>query len=145
MSSESRYVFDVNVIVNALLFNDSVPGQVFFRALDGSVVLISPRLVSELTEVLRRTKFGRYVTWEQRERLHLALVTDGVMVETFTRVHECRDPKDNQILELAVDGKATLVVTGDKDLLTLNPFRGIPVITPAKALELTSQGPEHQS
>ena len=47
------------------------------------------------------------------------------------RITGCRDPKDDKFLELAVNGHADLIVTGDRDLLALNPFRGIPIVTPA--------------
>jgi hypothetical protein len=57
MSRDNRYVFDTNVIVSALLFNDSVPGQAFFRALDRGVLAISPQLVEQLRDVLSRDKF----------------------------------------------------------------------------------------
>jgi predicted nucleic acid-binding protein len=43
----------------------------------------------------------------------------------------CRDPTDDKFLELAVSGNADLILSGDKDLLTLHPFRGIPIVTPA--------------
>ncbi|MBV8911874.1 MAG: putative toxin-antitoxin system toxin component, PIN family, partial [Acetobacteraceae bacterium] len=47
------------------------------------------------------------------------------------RIVACRDPTDDKFLELAVNGRADLVVTGDLDLLVLNPFQGIPIITAA--------------
>ncbi len=47
------------------------------------------------------------------------------------RIAACRDPTDDKFLELAVDGQADMIVTGDLDLLVLNPFRGIPIIDPA--------------
>ncbi len=46
----------------------------------------------------------------------------------------CRDPKDDKFLEVALSGKADLILTGDADLLTLNPWRGIAVLTPAEYL-----------
>jgi len=49
----------------------------------------------------------------------------------------CRDPSDDQFLELAVNGKADCVISGDDDLLSMTIFRGIPIITPAKFLTLT--------
>ena len=51
-----------------------------------------------------------------------------------THIENCRDPKDNQILEVAVDGKADVIVTGDNDLLVLHPFRGVPIVGPAEFL-----------
>ena len=53
------------------------------------------------------------------------------IAETFT---DCRDAKDNKFLELAVSGKADCIVSGDADLLVLNPFRGIPILTPREFL-----------
>ena len=47
------------------------------------------------------------------------------------RLAECRDPKDNKFLELAVNGRADAIISGDADLLQLDVFRGIPIITPA--------------
>jgi len=51
-------------------------------------------------------------------------------VDTDVKISACRDPKDDKFLELAVGGNADLIVTGDNDLLALNPFRGIPILTP---------------
>lgn len=48
----------------------------------------------------------------------------------------CRDPKDDKFLELAVSGRATHIISGDTDLLTLNPFRGIAILPPRAFLEL---------
>jgi uncharacterized protein len=47
------------------------------------------------------------------------------------RIAACRDPKDDKFLELAVNGHADLILTGDKDLLVLNPFREIPIVSAA--------------
>ena len=53
------------------------------------------------------------------------------MIEVTEAIRACRDPKDNRILELAVDGNADFIVTGDADLLVLNSFRGVRILTPA--------------
>ncbi len=53
-----------------------------------------------------------------------------------TKVSVCRDPKDGKLLELAIDGRADLIITGDKDLLVLNPFEGVPIVTPMDYLAL---------
>ena len=62
------------------------------------------------------------------------LVRIGVFIEPKIEITECRDPKDNKFLELAVAGKADCIVTGDKDLLVLHPFRNIRIITPKEFL-----------
>ncbi len=125
MNSGTRYVFDTNVIISALLFNTSVPGQAFTRTLDKGMILISQSLVEELSDVLGRDKFNRYVTREERESFFESLIRESELVEINEAVQACRDPKDDWILELAVNGNASFVVTGDDDLLVLNPFRSI--------------------
>jgi uncharacterized protein len=57
------------------------------------------------------------------------------MIEISETITVCRDPKDDKLLEFAVSGAADFLVTGDKDLLILNPFRGVEIITPREFLE----------
>jgi uncharacterized protein len=134
MSRRPAFVFDVNVIVSALLFPDSSPGRAFLRALDEGVLLISDHSVSEFQEVLDRPKFDRYVLREERMQFLATLVREAELIETTVDVQVCRDPKDNHVLELAVSGGATCIVSGDSGLLVLNPFQGIPILTPAAFL-----------
>ena len=62
---------------------------------------------------------------------------EAELVEITETVAACRDPKDDQILELAISGNADCIVTGDDDLLTMNPFRGIAIIAPADFLRVS--------
>jgi predicted nucleic acid-binding protein len=55
----------------------------------------------------------------------------AVPVSITERIVACRDPTDDKFLELAVNGRPDVIVSGDRDLLVLDPFRGIPIITPA--------------
>ena len=132
------YVFDTNVIISALLFNDSVPGKAFLRALNQGKILISEALVSELNRVLNRNRFNAYVTRKEREEFLASLINETYLIEISETIQVCRDSKDDHVLEAAVNGKATYIVTGDSDLLILNPFRGIEIITPARFLKLTA-------
>jgi putative PIN family toxin of toxin-antitoxin system len=134
MSPKPRYVFDTNAVVSALLFEQSVPGQAFYAALDGGEVLVSPATFAELAEVLGRKKFDRYLTHEERELFLAMLLREATVVEIAEEVRACRDPKDDKFLELVVSGRASGLVTGDEDLLALHPFRGAPVLTPAQFL-----------
>ena len=61
------------------------------------------------------------------------------MVEITETVEVCRDSKDDRILELAVSGSASFIVTGDQDLLVLNPYRGVKILTPSSLLELADE------
>ncbi len=134
----TRLVFDTNVIISAVLFNNSVPGQAFIRALSHGTILVSSALVGELSRVLGRDRFDRYVTREERDAFLASLIRESSLIEISQAVQVCRDPEDDQILELAVNGNAAYIVTGDADLLILNPFRGIEIVTPAEFLQLTT-------
>ncbi|MDJ0679137.1 MAG: putative toxin-antitoxin system toxin component, PIN family [Xenococcaceae cyanobacterium MO_167.B52] len=129
MSNRVRYVFDTNVIISALLFENSKPAQAFQYALANGEVLLSLDLLEELNEVLGRKKFNKYVTNEEREEFLEALIERAVLIEIVENVQECRDPKDDKVLELALNGEAQYIITGDHDLLVLNPFRNVRVIT----------------
>ena len=123
--------------MSALLFNESAPGRALIRALDTGTILVSAALVQELQDVLNRPQFDRYVTREERDEFLMAFMREAELVEITETVEACRDPKDDQILELAVSGSADCIVTGDDDLLTLNPFRRIAIITPADFLRVS--------
>lgn len=126
----SRVVFDTNVVVSAMLFIESVPGQVLLEILKNGTILMSRSLARELSSVLGRDKFDRYVSHEQRDAFLASLIRESQLIEITESIHVCRDPKDNLILELASDGNADFIVTGDADLLVLDSFRGVRILTP---------------
>jgi putative PIN family toxin of toxin-antitoxin system len=132
--SRLRFVFDFNMIVSAGLLANSIPRQAFEFAISQGELLLSDTVQLELSEVLRRSKFDKYVSEEVRLRFVVGLLRLAIPVTVTERIDTCRDPKDNKVLELAVSGKAHCIVTGDNDLLVLNPFRGIPILTAADFL-----------
>lgn len=135
MKNEVRYVFDTNVLISALLFENSKPAQAFQYALENGAVLLSLDLLEELNEVLGRERFNRYLTTEEREEFLEALIERAVLVEITESVRECRDPKDDKLLELALSGGAKYIISGDRDLLILHPFRDVLVLTADEFLE----------
>src|ERR1051325_3505143 len=122
MANKSRFVFDTNILVRAVLLNDSTAGRAFRKARQLGEVLSSVATAEELNEVLGRQKFDRYITREDRERFLSAFIRVALVIEISETITACRDHKDDKFLELAVTGKATCIVTGDDDLLELNPF-----------------------
>jgi len=134
MATDLRIVVDTSVVVSALLLPGSTPRRAFDRARQSGVLLSSGETVDELNAVLRRPKFNTYITEEQRLEFLAAMIQEAEIVLVTTTVLECRDPKDNKFLELAISGQATHVLTGDSDLLELHPFRGIAVVTPQQFL-----------
>ncbi len=138
MTPRLRLVFDTNAVVSATLSDGSVPGRALTIALRVGTVLMSRALNDELDDVLRRPRFDRYATLERREEFLRNLMLGVEPVEVIESVRACRDPKDDKILELAVNGNADYIVTGDDDLLAMNPFRDIEIVRPAEFLAVVS-------
>jgi hypothetical protein len=132
-----RCVFDTNVFVSALLLPDSKPRHALDMALREGRVLVSFATLAELHEVLSRKRFRRYVDEEDVRSFIAALTREAQWVDVEVQIQACRDPKDDKFLELAVSGHGTHIVTGDSDLLALNPFRGITILPPHRFLELS--------
>jgi len=111
-----RFVFDTNAVVSAALLEESTSRRAFDHALDrGKLLLSSPTLI-ELYEVLHRERFRKYIQEDEARRFLAALLRQAEWIEASIKIAACRDPKDNKFLELAVDGSASHIVTGDKDL-----------------------------
>jgi hypothetical protein len=127
--SEPRFVFDTNTIVSAFLFGHSTPGRALEAARERGQLIVSDDTARELNEVLEREKFDQYVRRETRREFLTALLKEAEFIEPSEEIEVCRDPSDNKFLELAAAGKAKAIVSGDEDLLTLEAFRGVPVLT----------------
>jgi uncharacterized protein len=130
VSVKPRLVFDTNVIISAALLKRSVSRRAFDKALNEGELLTSAETIDELHEVLGRADFAKYVTEDERMEFLAVLLREATLVEVTVYVGECRDPRDNKFLELAVSGEAVCIVSGDQDLLVLHPFRSIPIVTP---------------
>ncbi|HLG13467.1 MAG TPA: putative toxin-antitoxin system toxin component, PIN family [Blastocatellia bacterium] len=135
MTSSLRSVFDTNTIVSALLLPDSKPREALDRAQGRGKILISMPTLLELSEVIARKKFDKYLSEEQRKEFLAALVTQAELLGVTEKITDCRDPKDNKFLELAVCGSADCNVSGEGDLLVLHPFRGILILQPGEFLK----------
>ncbi|MCA2506806.1 MAG: putative toxin-antitoxin system toxin component, PIN family [Microcystis sp. M54BS1] len=110
-----------------MLFEGSNPDLAIRDALQNGKILFSLELIEEIDEVLSRAKFRKYITDQEREEFLDSFIDRGILIEVVDVVNECRDAKDDKILELSLSGKADLIISGDKDLLVLNPFRSIQI------------------
>jgi uncharacterized protein len=129
-----RIVVDTNALISRLLLPGSVPGKAVRKAIDAGQLLVSDATLAELAGVLARPKFGPYVSIQDRQQFIRLLGRVAVMVPITHTIRACRDPKNDKFLEVAVNGAASVIITGDKDLLALNPFRKIAIVTPARFL-----------
>ena len=130
-----RFVFGTNVLISAALLPRSKPRQALDYALKQGKLLLSFAALAELCEVLTRKRFRRYIDEDDVWIFVATLTREAEWVDVDVRIAACQDPKDDKFLELAVSGHADCIISGDSDLLVLNPFQGIPVITPQAFLE----------
>lgn len=132
-----RAVIDTNILVRAMLKPDGSVGPVVDRLRDGAYVfLYSQATLDELIDVLSRPRMARRygITPAEVDALCALVVRRGELVRPTQIIHACRDPKDDKFLEVAIAGRADVIVTGDGDLKALDPFEGIPVIRPVDLL-----------
>jgi putative PIN family toxin of toxin-antitoxin system len=139
LRSEVRAVFDTNVLISAFLFPTSTPRRAFDFAVEHGKLLISLPLLREVYGVLHYPKFDQYASTAQRTQFVDLLTTVGTLTTITVRLQVARDPKDNLVLELAVSGAASVIISGDSDLLTLGRYDSIPIRTPAQFLQDPSQ------
>ena len=130
-----RIVADTNLLVSRLLLPQSVPARAVRKAVDEGQLLVSDATLGELADVLSRAKFDPYVTLEDRQDFIRVLNRVAERVIVTAPIKACRDPKDDKFLEVALNGEANLILTGDRDLLALHPFRGVDILSPREYLE----------
>lgn len=139
MSQTRRLVLDTNVLVSSVLTPEGKPRQCLEYALEQGTLLLSEATRGELLDVLYRPRLQRYVVESEREGVLGWIALQSEPVEVAKRIVACRDPKDDKFLSLALAGAASVIVSGDEDLLVLHPFRGIPILTPAAFLAEVKQ------
>jgi uncharacterized protein len=134
-----KLVFDTNILVSAAMLPDSVPAQALNAAEEKGLVLYSDETLAELVTVLERPKLRPYLDPEMIAEFFVRVRITWQCVPIVQRVLLCRDPKDDKFLELALNGQADFLITGDQDLLVLHPYQDKPVLTPALFLTTIGQ------
>jgi putative PIN family toxin of toxin-antitoxin system len=139
MTTDLRVVVDTNVIISQLILPRSTPAKAVRAALRLGKVLSSDAQLRELFDVVMRPKFERYVATGARleELRRFATLIEPVHIGRHIRC--CRDPNDDILLEIAINGGATHLVSGDADLFDLGSFEDVPIVTPAAFLRVIRQ------
>ncbi len=136
MSRLRRVVFDTSTLVSAALRVGSVPHQALLKAMGSCDLCVSAESLAELRAVLEREKFDRYLDRELRQGFAALIGRHGHLF-AVQRMHvdavvpPCRDRKDDKFLALLLAAEADALVSSDDDLLMLNPWRGVRVMTAA--------------
>ena len=114
--TRDRVVLDTNVLISGLLSTTSTPARAVERAISDGQLLASTATLRELMTKLLSPKFDRYVPRERRDALLLRLAPLIEIVEVVQRVQASRDPDDDKFLEVAINGRADVIVSGDGDM-----------------------------
>lgn len=123
-----RIILDTNLWISYLISNRHIKLDVLIKS-DDFVILYSPELIEEFLTVAERPKFEKYFSANDTAELIEQINTIGELVEIQSDIQLCRDEKDNFLLNLATDGKADFLITGDKDLLIIGEINGAKILT----------------
>jgi uncharacterized protein len=129
-----RVVLDTSILISAALSASGKPAAVLDHVLANATLILSAEIFHELTRKVLEPKFDKYLRGNDRADLLTKLAATAEWTEIDERVTVCRDPNDDMIIETALAGRADCIVTGDKDLLVLDPFRTIRIVSAATFL-----------
>ena len=131
----SRIIIDTNLWISFLITRDFVKldEKIFSNR---GILIFSQELLDEFLEVAKRPKFRRFFSTADIEEVLETIDEYADFVVVRTKIEVCRDPKDNFLLSLAVDGNADFLLTGDKDLLDLIKFGKTTITTISDYLKI---------
>jgi putative PIN family toxin of toxin-antitoxin system len=132
---KQRIVIDTNVYVSLFIRPESIPARAVEKAWQQAKTLVSLETWTELRIVLNRPKLARYIEPGLLDPFLSNVWAVAEPIVIVFPIRACRDPRDDKFLEVAVHGRADLILSGDTDLLTLHPFQGIAILTPVDYLE----------
>jgi uncharacterized protein len=127
-SKVSRIIIDTNLWISFLITKDfnKLDEIIFSR---NGILVFSQELLDEFIEVARRPKFRRFFSTMDLEEILETIGQYADFVKVQTKIEACRDPKDNFLLSLSIDGNADFLLTGDQDLLDLIKFGETTILT----------------
>jgi putative PIN family toxin of toxin-antitoxin system len=129
-----RTVIDTNVAVSAVLIPTSVCRHAFDLAAARGKLLLSEATIAELDDVLSRPKFDKYVSKKLRLEFLASLISVAEAITISQPLRLCRDPNDDKFLELAINGSASHLISGDLDLLELGSIQATLIVSPDEFL-----------
>ena len=129
-----RVVLDTNVLVSGLIMLGKPRELLSIIARREATLVLSKEILNEFTKVMRRNKLTEYVTEEQVERFIENIERIAEFVELESHLEVVNDPKDDIVINTAIDGRADLIVSGDHHLLSLKEFKGIKIASVDEAV-----------
>ncbi len=123
-----KVIIDTNLWISFLITHNfkEIDDLIFKKKIQ---LIFSKELIEEFITVVKRPKFKRFFNDSDIEKLLEFFDYYGKLIEVNTQVNECRDSKDNFLLNLAIDSKAAYLITGDSDLLVLKKIKKTKILT----------------
>jgi uncharacterized protein len=122
-------ILDSNLVVSAFLNPQGVAAQALDIGFEHFDLACSKEALTELLEVLKRDKFNKYLSQAERAERAEIYAQSVLFFDVTLEVADCKNPKDNKFLSLAITARAKAIVSGDKrDLLSMHPYRGVDII-----------------
>lgn len=130
-----RIILDTNLWISFLISKDlaKLDELIFSKK---CTLLFSQELLEEFLTVAKRPKFRQFFSIADLEEILETIDEYGDFILIKSNIDSCRDPKDNFLLSLAVDGKADFLITGDKDLLDLKKYGSTTILTISDFLKI---------
>jgi uncharacterized protein len=132
-----KVVIDTNDFISAMIGRKHL--EKLSRVLVNNNVEIfgEEKLITEIRNVGYREKFRKYISINDVDLFVETIKLRLTFIETKTEIFDCNDPNDNYLLSLAVDSDSQYLITGDKkDLISMNPYKGINIIKLHEFLEI---------
>ena len=136
MAFARRVVLDTSTLIGAILKPQSIPVQALNLATEHAEILVSEESLAELALVIQRPHLDRYRSPVERETFYRIYAEVALLIAVTKPVTACRDPKDDKFLSVAVAGGASLIVSSDLDLLSMQQFGAIPILSARAFVEL---------
>jgi uncharacterized protein len=134
MKSNLFFVIDTNVFISANLIEKSLSALAVDKVSLDRKLALSTEVFNEYIEVLYRSKLDKYLTKQKRIQAIQILEENAIFFNPSEKVFDCTDPKDNKFLELALACNTSCIISGDKHLLQMHPFRNISILNAADFL-----------
>ena len=129
-----KVVIDTSTLLSACIYPDRAPAQAVRWLAQNTIPFASESTFAEAEKVLLRPNFERWRKRDEREIFIAGYRASLSFIEPTENVTDCRDPTDNQFLSLAIAAKAEFILASDPDLLVLNPYQGIAILTVKEVL-----------
>ena len=131
-----KYIIDTNVWISYFLWKTPILDKLISSITQSGEIFASEETLEEFFQTIDKEKFENYLDNIQKEQICSDVIHRSKIIFVNIQIHDCRDPRDNVFLELAASCSADIIVTGDKDLLELDPWRDVRILTPRQCIEL---------